>query len=101
MKKLVASLSERARKESRIGLSVISNMGSFFLFGGDSKAADLISYEASLVPKIEGGNVRGFSCYHTRDYKNLVDSQKKELLAQGLKKSLEVTESAAHVPFDA
>src|SRR5215207_191990 len=29
MKKLVVSLSERARKEGRIGLSVISNMGSF------------------------------------------------------------------------
>jgi hypothetical protein len=94
MKKLVASLSERARKEGIIGVSVISNMGFFFLYDGDDDASELISYETSLPSKIEGGNVRGFSCYHARDYKNLDDNQKK---------SLEVTESAAPdvVAFDA
>ncbi len=94
MKKLVATLSERARKEGRIGVSVISNMGFFFLYDGDGTASGLIKYEASLAPKTDGGNVRGFSCYHARDYDNLVDSQKKELLTQGQKKSLEVIESA-------
>jgi len=101
IKKLVASLSERARKEGRIGVSVISNMGFFFLYDGDGDASELISYETSLPSKTDGGNVRGFSCYHTRDYENLDDSQKKELLTQGQKKSLEVTESAAYVAFDA
>ena len=101
MKKLVASLSERARKEGRIGVSVISNMGFFFLYDGDGDASELISYETSLPSKTDGGNVRGFSCYHTRDYENLDDSQKKELLTQGQKKSLEVTESAAEAAFDA
>ena len=94
MKKLVNSLSERARKEGRIGVSVISNMGFFFLYEGDGTASELISYEASLPSKTDGGNVRGFSCYHARDYENLADSQKKELLTQGQKKSLEVIESA-------
>jgi hypothetical protein len=47
------------------------------------------------------GNVRGFNCYHVRDYDNLFDNQKKELLTQGQKKSLEIIESAADVPFDA
>jgi hypothetical protein len=102
MKKLVASLSERARKERRIGVSVISNMGFFFLYDGDGDDSELISYETSLPLKTDGGNVRGFSCYHTRDYENLDDSQKKELDTQGQKKSLEVTESAADVAaFDA
>ena len=101
MKKLVATLSERARKEGRIGVSVISNMGFFFLYDGDGDASELISYETSLPSKKDGGNVRGFSCYHTRDYENLVDSEKKELLNQGQKKSLEITVSAADVPFDA
>ena len=101
MKMLVASLSDRARKEGRIGVSVISNMGFFFLYDGDGDASELISYETSLPSKTDGGNVRGFSCYHTRDYENLDDSQKKELLTQGQKKSLEVTESAAYVAFDA
>ena len=101
MKKLVVTLSERARKEDRIGVSVISNMGFFFLYDGDDTASELISYEASLPSKTDGGNVRGFSCYHARDYENLFDSQKNELLTQGQKKSLEITESAADVPLDA
>jgi hypothetical protein len=101
MKKLVATLSERARKEGRIGVSVISNMGFFFLDDGDGTASELIFYEASLPSKTDGGNVRGFNCYHTRDYDNLVDSEKKELLNQGKKRSLEITVSAADVPFDA
>jgi hypothetical protein len=101
MKKLVTTLSERARKEGRIGVSVISNMGFFFLYDRDGTASALISYETSLLPKTPGGNIRGFNCYHTRDYDNLVDSDKKELLNLGQKKSLEITVSSADVPFDA
>jgi hypothetical protein len=95
VKKLVASLSERAAREGRIGVSVIVNMGYFFLYGGDGRATELINYEASLAPKTDGGNVRGFSCYHLGDYKNLKDSQKKELQGHGQKKLLKVIESAA------
>jgi hypothetical protein len=94
MKKLVISLSERAASEGRIGVSVIANMGFFFLYEGDGRATDLINYEASLAPKIDGGNVRGFSCYHLGDYNTLNDSQKKELQGHGQKKLLDVTESA-------
>jgi hypothetical protein len=97
MKKLVASLSERATREGRIGVSAIVNMGFFFLYDGHSEASELINYEASLAPKTDGGNVRGFSCYHLGDYKNLNDSQKKELQGHGQKKLLKVTESAAAV----
>ena len=94
MKKLVASLSQRARKESRAGVSTIIDMGFFFLFGGDGKATELINYEASLAPKTEGGNVRGFSCYHVTNYDTLKDNQKKELAKKG-KKLFEVTEISA------
>ncbi len=92
MKKLVASLSERARKEGRVGVSAIVDMGYFFLFGGDGRATELINYEASLAPKTEGGNVKGFSCYHGGNYETLKDNQRKELAQKG-KKVLEVTES--------
>lgn len=92
MKKLVASLSQRARKEGRVGVSAIVDMGYFFLFGGDGRATELINYEASLPPKTEGGNVIGFSCYHGGNYNTLKDSQRKELAQKG-KKVLEVTES--------
>jgi hypothetical protein len=89
MKKLVASLSQRARKEGRVGVSAIVDMGYFFLFGGDGRATELINYEASLPPKTEGGNVKGFSCYHGGNYNTLKDSQRKELVQKG-KKLLEV-----------
>jgi hypothetical protein len=94
MEKLVISLSERAAREGRIGVSAIVNMGFFFLYGGDGEASNLINYEAALDPKTDGGNVRGFSCYHLGDYNTLNDSQKMELLSQGQKKLLDVTESA-------
>ena len=94
MKKLVTSLSERARKENRAGVSAIVNMGFSFLYGsGKGEASELINYEASLLPKTDGGNVKGFSCYHVRNYNHLNDNQKEELIAQGQKKILEVTES--------
>jgi hypothetical protein len=92
MKKLIASLSDRARKEGRDGVAAIIDMGFFFLFGGDGKATELIKYEASLAPKTEGGNVRGLSCYPGGNYNTLKDSQKEELAQKG-KKVLEITES--------
>ena len=93
MKKLVASLSDRARKEGRVGVTAIVDMGFFFLFGGDGRATELINYEASLAPKTEGGNVKGFSCYHRGNYNTLKDSQKEEFAQKG-KKVLEITESS-------
>jgi hypothetical protein len=87
MKKLVDSLSQRARKEGRAGVTAMVDVGFFFLFGGDSKAANLISYEASLAPKTQNGNVKGVSCYHWGNYETLTDRDK-ELLTQGQKKKL-------------
>lgn len=95
MKKLVASLSERARKEGRVGVSAIINTGFFFLYGRDVDGSNLIGYEESLAPKTDGNNVRGFSCYHMKNYRKFSDSQKKQLLAEGQKKLLEVIEQSA------
>ena len=96
MKKLIDSLSERARKEGRPGVTAIVDVGFFFLFGGDSKAADLISYETSLAPKTQDGNVKGISCYHWGNYETLT-ARDKELLTQGQKKKLlEVREIRSH-----
>ena len=96
MKKLIDSLSERARKEERPGVTAIVDVGFFFLFGGDSKAANLISYEASLAPKTQDGNVKGISCCHWGNYETLTEKDK-ELLTQGQKKKLlEVREIRNH-----
>jgi hypothetical protein len=93
MKKLVASLSDRARKEGRVGVTAMVDMGFFFLFGGDDRATELVNYEATLAPKTEGGNVKSFSCYHWGNYNTLKDNQKEELVQKG-KKVLEITESS-------
>ena len=92
MKKLIDSLSERARKEGRLGVTAIVDVGFFFLFGGDSKAANLISYEASLAPKTQDGNVKGISCYHWGNYETLTERDKEQLTLGQKKKLLEVRE---------
>jgi hypothetical protein len=96
MKKLIDSLSERSRNEGRPGVTAIVDVGFFFLFGGDSKATELISYEASLAPKTQDGNVKGISCCHWGNYETLTERDK-ELLTQGQnKKLLEVREIRNH-----
>ena len=92
MKKLIDSLSERARKEERPGVTAIVDVGFFFLFGGDSKAVNLISYEASLAPKTQDGNVKGISCYHWGNYETLTERDKEQLTLGQKKKLLEVRE---------
>lgn len=76
MKKLIDSLSQQARKEGMPGVTAIVDMSTFFLFSGDSKAADLISYGSSLAPKTQDGNVKGISCYHWGNYETLTDEDK-------------------------
>jgi hypothetical protein len=70
--KEVASLSDRARKEGRVGVTDIVDMGFFFLFVGDGRATELINYEALLPPKREGCNIKGFSFYHGGNYNNIL-----------------------------
>jgi hypothetical protein len=96
MKKLIDSLSQRAIKEGRPGVTAIVDVGSFFLFGGDGKATELISYESSLTPKTQDGNVRGFSCYHLGNYQTLTDADKEQITQGQKKKLLEVTEGNAN-----
>jgi hypothetical protein len=96
MKKLIDSLSERARKEGRPGVTAIVDVGFFFLFGGDSKAANLISYEASLAPKTQDGNVKGISCCHWGNYETLTERDKEQLTLGQKKKLLEVREIRNH-----
>jgi hypothetical protein len=96
MKKLIDSLSGRARKEGIPGVTAIVDVGFFFLFGGDSKAADLISYETSLAPKTQDGNVKGISCYHWGNYETLTDEDKEQLTLGQKKKLLEVRETRNH-----
>jgi hypothetical protein len=92
LKKLIDSLSERARKEGRAGVTAIVDMGPFFMFGGDGSAKQLINYEASLAPKTQDGNVKGISCYHRRNYDTLTKADKEEISQGKRKKLFEVKE---------
>ena len=93
MKKLIDSLSQRARKEGRVGVTAIVDMDFFFLFGRDSMVADLISYEASLAPKTQDGNVKCYSCYHGGNFATLTNADKEQLTMGQKKKLFEVTEN--------
>ena len=58
-------------------------MGFFLMFGGDGRATELINYEASLAPKTDGGNVRGFNCYILQTIILLKITRKKSLFKKG------------------
>jgi hypothetical protein len=92
MKKLIDSLSQRAKREGRAGVTALVDMGPFFLFGGDSKAKELINYETSLASKTQDSNVKGFSCYHIGNYNTLTDEDKEEITQRQKKKLLEIRE---------
>jgi hypothetical protein len=83
MKKLVATLSERARKEGRAGVTAIVDMGFFFMFGGDGRATELINYEASLAPKTEGYNVKGLAAITEETLALLKITRKKSFFKKG------------------
>jgi hypothetical protein len=94
MKWLIDSLSHRARKEGRPGVTALVDVGSFFIFGGDGKAKELISYETSLAAKTQDSNVKGISCYHAGDYGILTYADKEEITQRQTKKLLEVREQS-------
>ena len=74
--KLAKSLAVRAIKEKKKGVSVIADMGSFFLY---EKTRDLMKYELEL-PKEYDIPLKGFCCYSRGDFGRLTESQQNKLL---------------------
>ena len=92
MKNLVASLLERAKKEGRVGVTAIVDMGYFFLYGGDGKATELINYEASLRQRQKVAMSKALADIMEKTMILLKRARENTLLKKG-KKLLELRES--------
>jgi hypothetical protein len=82
--KLSKSLISRAKKEDRRGITVIGDLDSFFSF---EKIEELIRYELSLPQKYED-TMKGFCCYHLKDFEKLAETQQQTLVDHHFKSIL-------------
>ncbi len=72
---LCESLTSRAKKEDRRGLSLLGDLGSFFNL---EKIEELMQYELSLPQKYQD-TLRGICCYHSKDFEKLSETQQQAL----------------------
>lgn len=82
--KLSKSLISRAKKEDRRGITMIGDLDSFFSF---EKIEELIRYELSLPQKYED-TMKGFCCYHLKDFEKLTETQQQTLFDHHFKSIL-------------
>jgi hypothetical protein len=82
--KLSKRLISRAKKEDRRGITVIGDLDSFFSF---EKIEELIRYELSLPQKYED-TMKGFCCYHLKDFEKLAETQQQTLFDHHFKSIL-------------
>lgn len=75
--KLVLSLLARGKREGKIGLCGIADMGSFMLF---RRKSELVEYESRFSPFLEFP-VKVYCCYHKKDFASLKDYQQQVLLS--------------------
>jgi len=74
-----------AKKVGKSGLSVLSDMGSFFYY---NKKDGLLHYEMELPSKYENMNLKGFCAYHERDFERRFTKKEKETLLEHHGKTL-------------
>jgi DcmR-like sensory protein len=74
---LTSLLMKHAQERDKKGISVVSDLGTFFL---KKRIADLISYELSALSRIDANNIRSFCCYHEDDFNILQEEQRKRIM---------------------
>ena len=74
---LTSLLTRLAEEGNKKGITVLSDVGTFFL---KKKTADLISHELSVLSRIDANNIRSFCCYHKDDFSVLQEEQKNKIL---------------------
>lgn len=74
---LTSLLMRLAEEGDKKGITVISDLGTFFL---KKRMADLISHELSVLSRIDANNIRSFCCYHKDDFSVLKEEQKNKIL---------------------
>ena len=78
---LTSLLTRLAEEGDKKGITVLSDLGTFFL---KKKTADLISHELSVLSGIDANNIRSFCCYHKDDFSVLQEEQKNKILRHHL-----------------
>jgi hypothetical protein len=73
---LTSLLMKHAQERDKKGITVLSDLGTFFL---KKRIADLISHELSVPSRIDA-NIRAFCCYHEDDFNVLQEEQRKRIL---------------------
>ena len=74
---LTSLLMKLAEEGDKKGITVLSDLGTFFL---KKRMADLISHELSVLSRIDANNIRSFCCYHKDDFSVLQEKQRKRIL---------------------
>jgi hypothetical protein len=70
-----------AERRKKNGVTVLSDMGSFYHHNNPDDNLNLIEYERSLPEKFDAKHLKGFCLYHRKDFeKRLSQDQQAELL---------------------
>ena len=74
-------LLKQAERQKKNGVTVLSDMGSFYHHNNPDGNPTLVKYEQSLPEKFGAKNLKGFCLYHRKDFeKRLSQDQQAELL---------------------
>lgn len=74
-------LLKQADRQKKNGVTVISDMGSFYHHNNREGSLKLIEYECSLPREFDEKNLKGFCLYHQKDFeKRFSQEQQAELL---------------------
>ena len=74
-------LLKQAERQKKNGVTVLSDMGSFYHHNNPDGNPKLVEYEQSLPEKFDAKNLKGFCLYHRKDFeKRLSQEQQAELL---------------------
>jgi hypothetical protein len=75
---LTSLLMKHAQERDKKEITVLSDLGTFFL---KKRIADLISHELSVPSKVDtNNNIRSFCCYHEDDFSILQEEQRKTIM---------------------
>ncbi len=74
---LTSLLTRLAEEGDKKGITVLSDLGTFFL---KKRTADLISHELSVLSRIDANNIRSFCCYHKDDFSVLQEEQRNRIM---------------------
>jgi hypothetical protein len=75
-------LLKQAERKRKSGVSVLSDLGSFYHYHHDTNNGNskLIEYESSLSKRFDGMTLKGFCLYHQKDFESRFSKKQQALL---------------------